>query len=1131
MKAQFFTRRALPVLMAVFFLVPFGLRGARLSLERMKNDMKEWLPSTFMETAQLDWFRDNFLGEQFILCTWDGCEQGQLDGEETGDPNQRLEMLAKKLVREDVPDVSTSLGLYTVDSEYLNWAEQDEKWLKGDNGHWFYVTPDGRLFWWEGGLTILTRARSLLHRMSGDKDPRGKLLASLDPRYYVNLQQLATPFFQSVRTGPEILDDLASPGGALLRDEDAAPDEIAEARAIAMERLKGSLFGPEGRQTCMIITLTEAGKTDLRRSIGRGMIGKPLGQLYVLAAEAGVPMEDVKLGGPLVDNVSIDAEGQITLVRLIGLCIVVGFVLSYLCFRSVEATLMVFFVGGISAIASLAIVYWSGGSVDAVLMSMPPVVYVLGLSGAIHIINYYRDAVQENGLHGASERALSLGWRPCALAAFTTSIGLLSLCLSDIVPIQKFGLYTALGVMATLGMLFFYLPAALVIWPALRRKSRVNGDENSNGMGSNGTGSNGTGNDEPSWLGALLHRAGEGILRHNGIVSVVCLLVFIFGAFGVTRVQTSIEMLKMFHEDAEIIKDYTWIENHIGALVPMELVVRVTPDRIATHELPTGAPDDDEQDVDAEGSSVAAADAASAADENAADQEQLRLTFLDRMELAERVQRVIEDEFGEEGSNVVGSTMSAATFGPPLPRRKGRQRVAQQRNLTSKILLKHMDEFLDSDYLSIDPADQAELWRVSLRVGALKQVDYGEFVRDLKNAVEPVMSATRFREVVIEKVARQRDGLGLAGSKIYLLGVPYAAEDETGNGDAPDGVELAAASLGGEPTVHDVDQTQIFTRTLYDILHNAEATVAPDVPDHPDYDPQNLQKYLPAMDCVVLLQDHPAYDVDQIRANSKQFVDARDHVFLGSAFATGDVSFSTDSMKAVETVYTGVVPLVYKAQRTLLDNLIVSTGTAFLIIAVVMMIVLRGVRAGLLSMLPNAFPVIVIFGMLGMLQIKVDIGAMMTASVAMGVAVDDTIHFLTWFRAGLDKGLERRDAIRLAYERCGTAMFQTTCIGGLGLSIFVLSTFTPTRIFGYMMLFLLCAALVGDLVFLPALLAGPLGGVFKSRRPANDEPDPRDQDSREQDRLDAVESTETLHSNLRAETQSPDSIVRRDNAH
>jgi multidrug efflux pump subunit AcrB len=112
----------------------------------------------------------------------------------------------------------------------------------------------------------------------------------------------------------------------------------------------------------------------------------------------------------------------------------------------------------------------------------------------------------------------------------------------------------------------------------------------------------------------------------------------------------------------------------------------------------------------------------------------------------------------------------------------------------------------------------------------------------------------------------------------------------------------------------------------------------------------------------------------------------------------------------------------------------------------------------------------------------VDIGTMMTASVAMGIAVDDTIHFLTWFRRGLDQGQSRQRAILLAYQRVGTAMVQTTLIGGLGLSIFALSTFTPTQRFGTLMLAMLMAALVGDLVFLPALLASPLGRVFRTRQ-------------------------------------------------
>ena len=120
---------------------------------------------------------------------------------------------------------------------------------------------------------------------------------------------------------------------------------------------------------------------------------------------------------------------------------------------------------------------------------------------------------------------------------------------------------------------------------------------------------------------------------------------------------------------------------------------------------------------------------------------------------------------------------------------------------------------------------------------------------------------------------------------------------------------------------------------------------------------------------------------------------------------------------------------------------------------------------------------------MGHRNILVDIGSMMTASVAMGVAVDDTIHFLTWYRQAIDSGLKRLDAIRVAYSRVATAMTQTTLIGGLGLAAFALSTFTPTQRFGTLMLFLLAMALVGDLILLPALLAGPLGKYFCKEKP------------------------------------------------
>ncbi len=175
-------------------------------------------------------------------------------------------------------------------------------------------------------------------------------------------------------------------------------------------------------------------------------------------------------------------------------------------------------------------------------------------------------------------------------------------------------------------------------------------------------------------------------------------------------------------------------------------------------------------------------------------------------------------------------------------------------------------------------------------------------------------------------------------------------------------------------------------------------------------------------------------------------------------------------------------------------------GVAFVLIAAVMIILLNparrpwrmvrpgnafsGLIAGVVAMIPNMFPVVLVFGAMGHLGNLVDIGTMMTASVAMGVAVDDTIHFLSWFRSYLDKGYDRVRAVEMTYRRVGPAMTQTTIVGGLGLFVFALSTFTPTQRFGTLMLLLLGAALAGDLILLPALLAGPLGRFFKPREGA-----------------------------------------------
>jgi uncharacterized protein len=1092
-KPSFFARRGIIVLMVVFFLVPFALRGARMSVQGMKNDLKDWLPKDFPETADLDWFRQHFVSETFVVASWDGCRGDAKDArfqlflkklEPELPPSQKATtLLANKEAAGAKPEnairyfhrenfIGDHLGLYLTDNQHVNWGGKNEKWLRGrasldpksNTECWYYITPDGDLFRWASlDAPVMGLYRAVDRGLNG-KSLSGELVAAFGPIdgawYHREPRRLRAQLFKSVTSGPAVLESLVRSGGEL--------SELKNPEQEAYRRLQGTLFGPADaanpaapRQTCIVLTLTDAARANLHLVVGRGMLGKPFGRLYEIAEDCNVAKKDhtgegLWLGGPPVDNVAIDEEGTITLVRLIGLTALLGTCLSLVCFRSISATIMVFFIGGISAVMSIAFVGWCGCSMDAILMTMPALVYVLGLSGAAHIINYYHTAVTDHGYPGAPERAIAHGWKPAMFCNITTAIGLVSLITSQLVPIQKFGIFAAMGVLATLVVTFTYLPAALQIWPQKKRVKVAEGQTDASWL--------------DKYLGGFWNILGSFIIRQHALVAIGCILIIGVFCYGIKDMKTSVNMLKMFHSEAKIIRDYTKLEEKLGPLMPMEVIVSIPKSSLRPSDAELGK---------AAGRDILA--------------EQIQLPFIDRMEVATRVQQVIEDEFGPQGRGIVGNSTSAATFVRPLPGIK----KGAIRHMTSSRLEAHIDELLDSDYLKIEQATGAELWRISLRIPATQGTDYGAFNEQLKEAIEPVMLAQRERDIVLRalgsykvKLAKQAAresgesfntaSVKLAALRVLLLGVPgeVAAEEAGAKASESDGSQARPAP--NSPVI----QTPIFARTLRDVLRNARLKV--NVAAATDSASRDWGKILSAYDCVVLVDNHNSFDLAEIQKHSQVFVDASQSRFTPPVGASMDeianaVAFKQDPSK-MGAVYTGVVPIVYKAQRALLDSLISSTIWSFLTITPLMMFISRSFWAGIVAMLPNVLPVVMVFGGMGWLKIDVDVGSMMTASIALGVAVDDTIHFLNWYREELDRLGDRKLAILAAYKHCATPTLQAAVISGLGLSIFALSTFIPTQRFGYLMLVILFMGVAAELIFFPALLAGPLGLVFKPRK-------------------------------------------------
>ena len=186
-------------------------------------------------------------------------------------------------------------------------------------------------------------------------------------------------------------------------------------------------------------------------------------------------------------------------------------------------------------------------------------------------------------------------------------------------------------------------------------------------------------------------------------------------------------------------------------------------------------------------------------------------------------------------------------------------------------------------------------------------------------------------------------------------------------------------------------------------------------------------------------------------------------------------------------VVTGTIPLFLRTQQAVLDSLVWSFALAFGLIAAVMMILLRNPLAGLIAMLPNLLPVGTVFGLISWSGQHVDVGSMVTASVALGIAVDGTLHLLSWFRIGIARGDSRQEAIIQALAHCGPAMWQTSAAVGIGLLMLAPADLLLVSRFGWLMASLIGTAFLADVVFLPALLMGPLGSLIERTTPPETE--------------------------------------------
>jgi predicted RND superfamily exporter protein len=171
-----------------------------------------------------------------------------------------------------------------------------------------------------------------------------------------------------------------------------------------------------------------------------------------------------------------------------------------------------------------------------------------------------------------------------------------------------------------------------------------------------------------------------------------------------------------------------------------------------------------------------------------------------------------------------------------------------------------------------------------------------------------------------------------------------------------------------------------------------------------------------------------------------------------------------------EVTVTGLAALLARTIPAALHSMAKSYIIAFVVISILMLLLVGNVKLGLLSMCPNLLPIFMVMGLISLCGIPLDINSLFIGSIAIGLVVDDTIHFVYNFRKYLDETGSPQSAIRETFLGTGRALLMTSIILSMHFFVLLSASLKHSSNFGLFTGIVIIFALLSDFLLAPALL-------------------------------------------------------------
>jgi predicted RND superfamily exporter protein len=817
------------------------------------------------------------------------------------------------------------------------------------------------------------------------------------------------------------------------------PQQLHELReyTLSKDMYRGNLVSADGKTTLIVTRIREeASKTDVAEKM-KAIVKSTEGNETVYYA--GIPFQMIFL----TDIITGD------LARLVPIVALLVVLVLYLSFGSLRGVLLPLGTVLISTIWTLGFMSWMRFDLTIASAAIPVLLIAIGSAYGIHLISRYREncelQITNRDCVTLSTATIAL---PIIMAGMTTLAGFLAFSFSYLTMIREFGIFASVGIFVAMVLSLILIPIVLSFLPMRKPRSSAKKEE------------------KTTWLSRVMDWMADQILARKKLILSGGVLLLIAAIIAIPRLHREVNMVEYFKHDSEIRQAEDMMESRFGGSIPVQILVNgdikdplVLKQMYALEKYLRTLPHVNNPQ--------------SVADLIAELNEQMngRHTIPDSREKVANLWVFIDGN--KVMDQLIADNDTCALIQANIGTVNTQRLIATVDSINQYLASDFPDQLLRLKVDTLDDSlwDEVQEYRLTQVAGliifdakyyGIERMDSNQVTSLLRNIESPRVQhltpkqanainqaiAAYFHsdaaDLVIDSDSVIREVL--AGLEpLYLNSMP----DEAGvasvllryvpqsiYSDDPEAIEYAAPAL----TSLIIEQRQ---QAIVEYMTDRILELTTDIPL------TSLASFRRDIqgDIWMLVQDYVGLPL----------------VSVTSALPVADCVTLTSS-------HTGM-PIIFKnLDANIIKSQVFSLTAAFVLLFLFLSFRFRSLTGGLISLAPITFTLLCNFILMVAMNVPLDAVTVLIGSVALGIGVDYTIHFLTRFQIEFKSGKSIHDALHTTLQTAGRAILINATSVMMGFLVLVLGNIVPMQRFGYLTAVTMVTSALGAITLLPALI-------------------------------------------------------------